>query len=262
MLVHPQFDPIAFSIGPLSVRWYGLMYLFAFAVGGLLAAHRARQPNSGWKVEEISDFVFYSALGVVLGGRLGYVLFYNFAYYREHPLEILYVWTGGMSFHGGLIGVLVALFIYAKQTQRSLLAVGDFFVPVIGLGIAAVRLSNFINQELWGRVTELPIGVIFPLAGSLPRHPSQLYEALFEGVVLFIIVWLYTQKPRTLGKATGLFLLGYGIARFSIEFVREPDSHIGFVAFDWMTKGQLLTLPMIVIGLLLLLGTFSIQKKP
>ena len=260
MFIHPEFDPIALSIGPLSIRWYGLMYLFAFVVGGLLASYRARQPNSGWRVEEVSDFVFYCALGVILGGRLGYALFYNFPYYSQHPIEILYVWTGGMSFHGGLIGVIIALTLYARHTKRPILSVMDYFVPLCGLGIAAVRISNFINQELWGRVTDSPFGMIFPLAGSLPRHPSQLYEALFEGIVLFIILWLYTNKKRAAGKPGGLFLILYGIARFSIEFVREPDAHIGFIAFDWMTKGQLLTIPMLVIGLILFSGVFS-QKS-
>lgn len=264
MFVHPEFDPIAFSIGPLSVRWYGLMYLFAFTVGGLLAAYRARQPHSGWKVEEISDFVFYIALGVILGGRMGYALFYNFAYYSQHPMEILYVWTGGMSFHGGLLGVIIALYFYAKNTERPVLEVYDFVAPFCGLGIAAVRFSNFINQELWGRVTDSPFAMIFPAAGPEPRHPSQLYEMFFEGFVLFAIIWIYTQKKRPLGRPAGLFLIIYGLARFSVEFVREPDAHLGTVAFDWMTMGQALTLPMIILGCLLFLFAAKTQqtKKP
>jgi phosphatidylglycerol:prolipoprotein diacylglycerol transferase len=260
MFVHPQFDPIALSIGPLSIRWYGLMYLFAFVAAGLLAAHRARQPGSGWKVEEISDLVFYCALGVILGGRLGYVLFYNFVYYFEHPLEVFYVWTGDMSFHGGLIGVLLAMFIYAKKTGRVFLQVGDFVAPLCGIGIAAVRFSNFINQELWGRVTDWPIGMVFPIAGPQPRHPSQLYEVLFEGIVLFLILWIYTNKKRPLGRPSGLFLIIYGVSRFSVEFVREPDAHLGPVALAWMTMGQLLTIPMIIFGGLLIFGLFSKGK--
>ncbi len=249
MFVHPEFDPIAFSLGPLSVRWYGLMYLFAFLAGGFLAAYRARQPQSGWKVEEISDLVFYCALGVILGGRLGYILFYNLGYYLEHPLEVLYVWTGGMSFHGGLIGVLLAMWLYARKTGRVFLQVGDFVAPLTGLGIAAVRFSNFINQELWGRVTDWPTGMVFPIAGTEPRHPSQLYEMMLEGVLLFIILWWYTSRPRPLGRPSGLFLVIYGVSRFSVEFLREPDAHLGPVAFNWLTMGQLLTLPMILFGL-------------
>lgn len=261
MFVHPEFDPIAISIGPLAIRWYGLMYLFAFLAAGLLAAHRARQPGSGWKVEEISDLVFFCALGVILGGRMGYALFYNFAYYVEHPVQIFYVWTGGLSFHGGLIGVLIAMLVFARKTGRVFLQVGDFVAPLCGIGIAAVRFSNFINQELWGRVTDLPIGMVFPLAGPDPRHPSQLYEMLLEGIILFIIVWVYTNKPRALGKASGLFLILYGVARFSVEFVREPDAHLGPVAFGWMTMGQLLTVPMIVLGAVLFSGMFRKASK-
>ena len=257
MFVHPQFDPIAFSIGPLSVRWYGLMYLVAFLAAGLLAAHRARQENSDWKVEEVSDLVFYCALGVILGGRLGYTIFYNLSYYLQHPLEIFYVWTGGMSFHGGLIGVLIAMLLYGRKTGRVFLQVSDFVAPLCGIGIAAVRFSNFINQELWGTVTNLPFGVVFPLAGPDPRHASQLYEMMLEGVLLFIVLWVYTRKSRPLGRPSGLFLLIYGISRFGIEFLREPDAHIGPIAFGWMSMGQLLTLPMILFGLLLFLGVFS-----
>jgi phosphatidylglycerol:prolipoprotein diacylglycerol transferase len=261
MFVHPEFDPIALSIGPLDIRWYGLMYLFTFLAGGLLAAYRARQPDSGWKVEEISDLVFYCALGAILGGRLGYALFYNFAYYLEYPIQVFYVWTGGMSFHGGLIGVLLAMLLYARKTGRVFLQVGDFVAPFCGVGIAAVRFSNFINQELWGRITDLPFGMVFPLAGPEPRHASQLYEMLFEGIVLFVILWVYTSNPRALGKSSGLFLMLYGVARFGIEFVREPDAHLGPVAFDWLTMGQLLTVPMIIMGGLIFAGVFSKTSK-
>jgi len=261
MFIHPEFDPIAFSIGPLSIRWYGLMYLFAFTAGGLLAIYRARKPGSGWSTDEVSDLVFYAALGVILGGRLGYVLFYNFSYYMQQPLEIFYVWTGGMSFHGGLLGVIIAMAAYARKTNRHFLQVSDFVAPLIGVGIAAVRLSNFINQELWGRITDLPIGMVFPLAGPEPRHPSQLYEAFFEGVVLFTILWIYTNKKRPLGRPSGLFLILYAVARFSIEFVREPDAHIGLLAFDWMSMGQLLTLPMMALGLFLIFWCPHIEKK-
>ncbi len=261
MLVHPQIDPIALSIGPLSIRWYGLMFLVAFLGGGALALYRARKPGSGWKTDEVSDFVFYAALGGILGGRLGYCLFYNFSYYVQHPLEILYIWQGGMSFHGGTLGVILAMYLYGRHTQRSLLQVTDFLVPLLGVGIAAVRTANFINQELWGRITDVPWAMVFPLAGPEPRHASQLYEAFFEGVVLFIILWLYSSKPRPLGRVSGLFLLLYGCARFGIEFFRQPDAHIGFVAFDWLTRGQLLTLPMLALGLWLWLRKTS-DKQP
>lgn len=253
MFVHPQIDPIAVSIGPLDIRWYGLMYLFAFATGGFLAMQRARQPQSGWQTKEISDFVFYAALGVILGGRLGYSLFYNFSYYTAHPIEIFYLWNGGMSFHGGLIGVAVALFFYARYTKRHWFEVTDFLAPLAPLGIGAVRVANFINQELWGRVTTSSWGVVFPAAGPEPRHASQLYEAGLEGLVLFIVLWLYTQKRRPLGRSSGLFLVGYGIARFGSEFFRQPDAHLGFIAYNWLTMGQLLTAPMLGFGLWLLL---------
>lgn len=261
MFIHPEFDPIALSIGPLSIRWYGLMYLLAFTAGGVLAGYRARKPDSGWNTDEVSDLVFYAALGVILGGRLGYVLFYNFSYYIQHPLEIFYVWTGGMSFHGGLLGVIVAMAIYAKKTQRHFLQVSDFVAPLVGIGIAAVRFSNFINQELWGRITDLPIGMVFPLAGAEPRHPSQLYEAFFEGLVLFTILWIYSSKKRPLGRASGLFLILYAVARFSIEFVREPDAHLGLLVFNWMSMGQLLTLPMLALGLFLFFWRPRIAEK-
>ncbi|MCK5923628.1 MAG: prolipoprotein diacylglyceryl transferase [Methylococcales bacterium] len=259
MFVHPEFDPVALSIGPISVRWYGLMYLFAFGAGGLLAAYRARQPHSGWNAEEISDFVFYMALVVILGGRLGYALFYNFAYYSQHPIEILYVWTGGMSFHGGLLGVIIALWIYAKNTSRHFLTVCDFIAPLCGLGIAAVRFANFLNQELWGRVTDFPYAMVFPIAGPEPRHASQLYEMVFEGLFVFLVIWIYTRKKRPLGRPASLFLILYGLARFSIEFVREPDAHLGVVALDWMTMGQILSLPMIVLGCILFLWAGKTQ---
>jgi len=252
MLVHPQFDPVALQLGPISIHWYGLMYLLAFVGGGLLAAYRAKQPNSGWRVDEVSDFVYYVALGVIIGGRLGSVLFYNPGYYLQHPIEIFYLWEGGMSFHGGLLGVLVALWLFGRKTNRSFLAIGDFIAPCVGLGIAAVRFANFINQELWGRPTDLPWGMVFPGAGPEPRHPSPLYEMALEGIILGIILWVYTSKPRPLGRPSGLFLLGYGLFRFGVEFVREPDANLGAVAFGWMTMGQVLSVPMIALGAWLL----------
>lgn len=252
MLVHPEFDPVALQIGSLSIHWYGLMYLLAFVGGGWLAVQRAKKPHSGWKPEEISDFVFYIALGVIIGGRLGSVLFYHLSYYLQNPIEIFYLWNGGMSFHGGLLGVLAALWLYGRKTGRSFLAVGDFTAPLVPFGLAAGRFANFLNQELWGRPTDLPWGMVFPRAGVEPRHPSPLYEMALEGVVLGIILWIYTTKPRALGRASGLFLLGYGVFRFLVEFVREPDAHLGAVWLSWMTMGQLLSIPMMVFGAWLL----------
>ncbi len=252
MLTAPDIDPVAIQIGPLAVRWYGLMYVVGFLAGWWLGTVRARRPGSGWRPEEIGDLVFYVAVGVLLGGRLGYVLFYNLPHYLEHPLEIFYLWQGGMSFHGGLIGVAVALWLYARHTARSWLAVTDFLAPLAPLGLGPGRIGNFINQELWGRVTDLPWGMVFKNAGPLPRHPSQLYEAFLEGLVLFVLLWWYSARPRPTGAVSGLFLAGYGTLRFLVEFVREPDPQLGYLAFGWLTMGQVLSLPMILIGVWLM----------
>ena len=194
MLIAPDIDPVAISLGPLKVHWYGLMYLVGFVGGWWLAVRQAKRPNSGWKPEEISDLLFNIILGVILGGRLGYVLFYNLPHYLDHPLEIFYLWTGGMSFHGGLIGVILAMWYFGRKTQRAFFTVADFIAPVTPLGLGAGRLGNFINQELWGSVTTVPWGMVFKTGGPLPRHPSQLYEFALEGVVLFLILWLYARK--------------------------------------------------------------------
>jgi phosphatidylglycerol:prolipoprotein diacylglycerol transferase len=254
MIVHPNFDPVAISLGPLTVHWYGLMYLAGFACGLLLGRRRAIRPGSGWQADEIIDLLFYIAVGVIAGGRLGYVIFYNPGYYFSHLGEIIALWDGGMSFHGGLIGVLVAMGVYARSTDRSYLAVSDFLAPLIPTGLFFGRIGNFINQELWGRVTDVSWGVMFYTApSSLPRHPSQLYEAALEGVLLFAVLWWFSDTRRQPGQVSGLFVLGYGVFRFFVEFYREPDGHIGTVALDWMTMGQLLSVPMIVLGLYLLL---------
>ena len=253
MFVAPDIDPVAISIGPLAIRWYGLMYLVGFVGGAWLGVYRARQPGSGWKPAEVWDLLFYIAMGVVLGGRIGYTLFYHFGYYAAHPWEILYLWTGGMSFHGGVIGVLLGMAVYARQHGRSFFEVGDFAVPLMPLGLFAGRIGNFINQELWGRAADVPWAVVFPVAGPEPRHPSQLYEAFLEGLVLFAVLWWYSSKPRPPGTVGGLFLAGYGVARFVVEFFREPDAHLGPVALEWMTMGQVLSIPMIIAGAWLLL---------
>lgn len=256
MLVHPNFDPIAFSIGPVHIRWYGLMYLVGFACFFLLGRYRLGKQQflaqSGLKPTDVEDLLFHGAMGVVLGGRLGYCLFYKPAYYLSHPLEIFAVWQGGMSFHGGLIGVILGVVWFAHRRGVPFLAVTDFMVPISPLGLAAVRVANFINGELWGRVTTVPWGMIFPQAGDgLPRHPSQLYQAAGEGLLLFVILWLFTLAPRRRGAASGMFLLGYGVARSLAELAREPDSFLGYLGLG-ATMGQWLSFPMIIGGLYLL----------
>jgi len=251
LIIHPNFDPVAVSLGPLAIHWYGLMYLVGFAAGMWLGRYRAARCN--WEVAEISDLLFYIAIGVIAGGRLGYVLFYNPAFYAGNLLAVFAIWDGGMSFHGGLIGVLAAAWWYARSTGRRFLAVGDFLAPLIAPGLGFGRLGNFINQELWGRVSDAPWAVLFHTMPDAPRHPSQLYEFALEGVALFIIVWVYSAKPRAAGRVSGLFLSAYGAARFSVEFFREPDAHLGTLAFGWLTMGQLLSAPMIVLGVYLLM---------
>jgi len=255
VLVHPGIDPVAFEIGPISVHWYGLMYLAGFAAGYVLGVLRARRPGSGWDADEVADLLFYIAIGVILGGRLGYVFFYNAGYYFEHPLEILQLWSGGMSFHGGLLGVIAAMVWYAWKTRRRFFQVADFVAPLTPLGLLAGRIGNFINQELWGRPADLPWAMVFPGTdpSMTPRHPSMLYEAALEGVLLFAILWWYSRFPRRVGRVSGLFLVCYGVFRFVVEFVREPDPHIGYLAFDWLTMGQVLSIPMILLGAALML---------
>ncbi len=251
-MIAPEIDPVALRLGPLAIHWYGLMYIVGFLGGWWVGTVRARRPGSGWRAEEIGDLVFYVALAAILGGRLGYVLFYNLGQYARHPLEVFYIWTGGMSFHGGLLGVAIAMWLYARKTHRRFLAVTDFLMPLVPIGLGPGRIGNFINQELWGKVTDGPWGMVFRTGGPLPRHPSQLYEGALEGVALFIILWLYASKPRPTGAVSGLFLLCYGLFRFIIEFVREPDVQLGYLAFDWVTMGQVLSLPMMAIGAWLL----------
>ena len=246
-------DPIAISLGPLQVHWYGLMYLVAFASAYTFGTYRARR-SALWSEQSLSDLIFFGALGVILGGRMGYVLFYHFDLFLDNPLWLFYVWKGGMSFHGGLLGVVAVLFWFARKEQKTLLEIGDFVAPLVPLGLAAGRVGNFIGGELWGRATDQSWGVIFPRAqDALARHPSQLYEAFLEGVVLFAVVWFYSAKPRAAGAVSGLFLTGYGFARISVEFFREPDAHLGFISFNIFTLGQLLSLPMVLIGIWLMM---------
>ncbi|MFZ1547733.1 MAG: prolipoprotein diacylglyceryl transferase [Candidatus Nitrotoga sp.] len=254
MLIHPQFDPVAIHLGPLAVHWYGLMYLLAFMLFLSLGKMRTRTLNRpGWDEKMMDDLLFYGILGVVLGGRLGEVLFYNPGYYASHPLEILAVWQGGMSFHGGFLGVLVAMALFARQHKFPWLQLMDFIAPLVPLGLGAGRIGNFINAELWGRPTNVPWGMVFPNVDDLPRHPSQLYEFALEGLVLFALLWLYSSRPRPVGAISGLFLIGYGSFRFLVEYTRNPDDGIfGLMSFG-ISMGQWLSLPMVIAGLVLML---------
>jgi phosphatidylglycerol:prolipoprotein diacylglycerol transferase len=253
LLIHPDIDPVAIAIGPLKIHWYGLMYLVGFLGGYAFGVWRARQPDSGWDPGEIGDLLFHIAVGVIIGGRLGYALFYNAGHYLSAPHEILYLWSGGMSFHGGMIGVIVALWWYARRTRRPLLAVTDYVAVLAPIGLGPGRIGNFINQELWGKPSDLPWAMVFPRADDIPRHPSMLYEAVLEGPALFfLLLWFANRRPET-GRISGLFLAAYAAMRFAVEFVRLPDAHIGYLAWNWLTMGQLLSLPMLALGLWLML---------
>ena len=248
MLTYPQIDPVLFAIGPLKVHWYGVMYLIGFAAVWVLGQKRAQLPWSPIKPEAIEDLVTYGALGVILGGRVGYMLFYNFSEFLSNPLNLFKIWQGGMAFHGGMLGVFVAMWLFSKKQNCTMLQLTDIIAPLCPIGLGAGRLGNFINSELWGRPTDAAWGMVFPNGGALPRHPSQLYEAFLEGVVLFVILWIYTSKPRPTMGATGLALLCYGCFRFFVEFFRMPDAHLGYLVLDWVTMGQILSTPMIIIG--------------
>ncbi len=257
MLHYPSIDPVALQLGPLQIHWYGLMYLIGFAGAWALASFRAPRQNPPWSSQEVSDLIFYAALGVLIGGRVGYMLFYNFPDWVAHPLEVFKVWQGGMSFHGGFIGVTLSLWFLARKYKQRFSTVSDFVAPLVPLGLAVGRLGNFINGELWGRETSVAWGMIFPGAGPLPRHPSQLYESLLEGVLLFMIMWFFSAKPRPRAAVSGLFIMSYGFLRFCVEFFREPDAHLGFVGLGYLTMGQLLSLPMIAVGAVILYRAYS-----
>jgi phosphatidylglycerol:prolipoprotein diacylglycerol transferase len=263
MLIHPLPDPVAISLGPLSVHWYGLMYLVAFVQFLLLGRVRVRQPHiaaAGWKKEDLDDMLFYGVLGVIIGGRLGEVLFYNPAYYFSHPAEIFAVWKGGMSFHGGFLGVMIAMAFWGRKQGRPLMEVMDFIAPLVPLGYAAGRIGNFINAELPGRLADptLPWAMIWPNIDNLPRHPSPIYQALVDGVLLFIVLWLFSRKARPMMAVSGVFALGYGCARFFTEYFRTPDYEVTIAGWS-ISAGQMLSLPMMVLGIVLLLVAY--QKK-
>ncbi|WP_261526440.1 prolipoprotein diacylglyceryl transferase [Burkholderia multivorans] len=291
MIIHPNFDPVAIHLGPLAVRWYGLMYLVGFIAAIVVGRIRLKLPHvaaQGWTAKDIDDMLFYGVLGTVLGGRLGYVLFYKAGFYLSHPLDVFKVWEGGMSFHGGFLGVTLAMVLFAWQRKRHWLQVTDFVAPMVPTGLAAGRLGNFINGELWGRVTDpgAPWAMLFPGAmrddvawlpkhpelvekwhladvfmqyQMLPRHPSQLYEIALEGIALFFVLFFFARKPRPMGAVSALFLIGYGLARFTVEFAREPDDFLGLLALG-LSMGQWLSLPMIVAGIALMVWAYRRRR--
>lgn len=275
-MMYPAIDPVALDLGFLQIRWYGLMYLVAFVAGWWFARYRARQPNSGWRPDQIDDLLFYFALGVVLGGRIGYILFYGFQGWLDDPLRLFRIWEGGMSFHGGFLGVLAAMWIFARKHQTAFFHLTDFVAPLVPIGLFTGRVGNFINGELWGAPGAVPwamrvscdtnavlcfdkLGLAYGTSVTPTLHPTQLYQAVLEGVVLFTILWWFSARSRPRMAVSALFLLGYGVFRFAVEFLRMPDAHLGYLAFGWLTMGQLLSFPMIVVGFSLFLLAY---RKP
>ncbi|SFX30949.1 prolipoprotein diacylglyceryl transferase [Marinospirillum alkaliphilum] len=258
MLTYPSINPVAISLGPVQIHWYGLAYLVGFLVAWWLARQRAER--LGLTREQISDLTFYAAVGVILGGRLGYALFYHFDRVLIDPLWLLRVWEGGMAFHGGFLGVAVAVWLFARKHRLNLFQLGDFVAPLTPIGLGLGRLGNFINGELWGRVTDSPLGMVFPGAGPDPRHPSQLYQFALEGVVLFALLWWFSRQPRPAGSVSGLFLVGYGSLRFLGEFAREPDAHLGLL-LGGLSMGQLLSLPMLLAGVALMVWAYQQDQQ-
>ncbi|MDH0568362.1 prolipoprotein diacylglyceryl transferase [Pseudomonas sp. GD03721] len=261
MLPYPQIDPVAIALGPLKIHWYGLMYLVGIGGAWWLASRRLERFDATWSKDKLSDLVFWVAMGVILGGRLGYVFFYDFAAYIAEPAKILRVWEGGMSFHGGLIGVMLATWWFGKRNGKSFFELMDFIAPLVPIGLGAGRIGNFINAELWGKATDVPWAMVFPTdPEQLARHPSQLYQFALEGVALFTILWFYSRKPRPTMAVSGMFAACYGVFRFIVEFVRVPDAQLGYLAWDWLTMGQVLCLPMILGGIGLI--AYAYKRQP
>ena len=262
MLPYPAIDPVAVSFGPVRLHWYGVMYIAAFLAAWLLGRCRAARPGSGWTADQVDDLATWAMLGVVLGARLGYILFYDLDAYLADPLEVFRVWNGGMSFHGGLVGVLSAALWWSLRHKKRFLDVTDFVAPLVPPGLFFGRLGNFINGELWGKVTTVDWGMVFPGAGELPRHPTQLYEAGLEGLLLFTILWVYSRKPRPLGAVSGLFAVLYALCRIGVDFFRLPEPQLGYLFFGWVTMGQVLCLPLLLAGVLLLAHAAYEKRHP
>lgn len=260
MLPYPDIDPVAIAIGPVKIHWYGLMYVVGIGTTWWLARRRARLGRIPLTGQQIDDLIFYAALGVLLGGRLGYTFFYNLPTFLENPWVILRVWEGGMSFHGGMLGVLAALAWFGRQTGLSFFTLADFLAPYVPIGLGAGRIGNFINGELWGKATDLPWAMVFPNAGPEPRHPSPLYEALLEGLALYLLLHALGRTNPPKGALSGWFLLFYGLFRFGVEFVRMPDAHIGYLAYGWVTMGHVLSLPMILAGVGLIAWAYRFNR--
>jgi phosphatidylglycerol:prolipoprotein diacylglycerol transferase len=252
MLTYPDINPVLVQLGPIQVHWYGVMYLLGFLAAWALATTRAKSTHGEWNQELVQDLLFYGMFGGILGGRIGYMFLYNYTQLTTDPASLFRIWEGGMSIHGGIIGSAIAVALFAHNKHKKFGEVSDFLVPLVPFGLGLGRIGNFINGELWGRVTDAPWGMVFPNADSYPRHPSQLYEFLLEGVLLFALVWWFSAKPRPRNAVTGLFFIAYGVFRCVAELFREPDVQIGYIGFDWLTMGQLLSLPMILIGSYLL----------
>jgi len=252
MISYPNINPVALDLGAVQIHWYGLMYLIGFTGAWWLGIKRAAHPDSNWNNDQVSDVIFYGALGVILGGRIGYILFYNFSAFLDNPVIIFKIWQGGMSFHGGMLGVFIALFLFGKKTSRTFFQVSDFIAPMVPIGLGAGRIGNFINKELPGRPVDGNIPWALDYGDQIARHPSSLYQALTEGLLLFLLLFFYSRKPRPTMAVSAMFMIGYGSFRFITEFFRTPDAHLGYIAFGWLTKGQQLSVPMILFGFFLI----------